>query len=501
MNNPHNLLSSAPQANPTFPQEIFDQIVDALGDIESQNFIEEIRDDGISESEVLVSYQDTSGLLACSLVSRSFSDRARQHLFQRVEMITLDSERDVDAWLETFHELLGWRPRRIPDGDQLCGIRPYIKEFAASDTNGSEASMEVVTQDFLAEVLWALNDGVYGLEELDLGIELKWATLTHGLQHAIMALIQSKQLKILKLYGFIDLPSTIFLNSAFKHLRAIECFTNLALNSAVDPALLDSIHTYPALESLETDFSLTATHFASCTDNGRPDAVPSSSPLKGLRRLSIWLIDDRVFRSEDAALLLSSAAHTLQRLELRYYPVPRVGLPIFQPPLHSFSQLRCLQLYHCEGVSRKGPLVFPQPFITLLLSESTIFPQSLERLEIFLAHPYIYSDMEDIITPFDNIGEAEIIKMVDRKLSYLLLQSNVQALTLRIRLHPSVLTYVVGDVDGFVTDGCTKLKALFSATSEENILCLNIEFSEDFDYYYSRNLEVFVPEEHPMADL
>ncbi|CAA7265323.1 unnamed protein product [Cyclocybe aegerita] len=379
-----------------FPQELVDLFIDSLAE----------------QSESDTTRRDA--LYACTYVSRSFSHRARHHLFRKIKLHD-DLNPDISSRLSSLHKLLSWSSAAtLQSGRSGIGrLTQYVKEFAFHLSN-TEKGVDHVMLEYdkagtLTSILNELHGPDHGITKFVLFLHwqsINYACLSDNLRHAFLALVRSPRLRYLRICNINGLPTNFLVNSHIKHLHLYEC---MAAEEIVVYPPVSSVRPshYPRLESLDTDHELPLTYFEN------PDHVKSiarsdacSSSFAHLRTVSLTVLVAPDF--DDVMGILSRIEDTLEHLTLHYYVIETPLAPEHLFDLTRHSNLRHLCLYHNGGLTLSAGPGTALDDIVLMLCTIRL-PPSLLTLELvvilegenntpglfldsFLGHQWAYLD-------------------------------------------------------------------------------------------------------------
>ncbi|KAJ3512353.1 hypothetical protein NLJ89_g3569 [Agrocybe chaxingu] len=328
-------------------------------------------------------------LCACTYVSRSFSHRARHHLFHKIKLHD-DINHDISSRLSSLHKLLSWPSKATlqPGRSGIGRLTQHVKEFAFHLSN-TEKGVDHVMLEYdkagtLTSILNALHGPDHGITKFVLFLHwqsVNYACLSDNLRCAFLALVRSPRLRYLRICNLNGLPTNFLVNSHIKHLHLYECMAEdeIIVYPPVSPVRPSH---YPELESLDTDHELPLTYFEN------PEHVPSiarpgvcSSSFTHLRTVSLAVLVVPDF--DDVMTILSRIEDTLEHLTLRYYVIETPLAPEHPFDLTRHSNLRHLCLYHNGGLTlSSGPGIALDDIVLMLYTIK--LPPSLSTLELVI---------------------------------------------------------------------------------------------------------------------
>ncbi|CAA7264287.1 unnamed protein product [Cyclocybe aegerita] len=352
MSSPMGLSSSAPD----LPQEIQDLCIDELA------FDKDFR--SLAES-----------LRSCLLVSRSFYQRSRRHLWSSVDLELKDDERSRQK-VSKLLDLMDYVPPAYPPTFTVIGA--FVLDTDSPSPLAAERE-RILGHPALAKALVKLHESPHGPSYFRFAAGVDWNSLSEDLQTSLRVAFRSPKLIHLCLEGLLFLPITVLDGCVMKSLETYGCGPTLFDHAApVRPSSnpKEFMVSPPQLNTMWTDqtFILPTSKSMSHAFKYQQSDKPPPSPLASLKNLLVSI------RSLSYSImvrdLLEDASHSLDYLKLDFDP--RVPITPYAPALVLLHNLTHLAI---ELIPMKDPISLT-PFVEML---KLSLPDTLREMELGIA--------------------------------------------------------------------------------------------------------------------
>ena len=290
---------NAPANFESLPQELRDLVVDHIPQMPDNS-------------------ERTRALLSIALVSRQFRYWAHKRLFSTV--VLRGKHRSLVAG-SAFRRLCQLKDLINADPQsEMTGIASHIRSFTLilighlSDAPPTVTPLVEGALSFIFRKLFRNGNGQCSLSVLfcvPIGRRLDWKVLGHDFRCALLDVVRSTHLSILRLRGISNLPDDILVCSAVDHISVKDVSIRHHMQSELPPCDEQSYRDCIQPYSIETDHSFPITHILDLTPT---HSQPWYFIFQNLRELTIKINDSDGFAKSTE---LFKSATSIKNLEIK----------------------------------------------------------------------------------------------------------------------------------------------------------------------------------------